>query len=35
VNIQINNFVGNILQSKFCACYYVLLSGTRHKHRCT
>jgi len=24
-----NNFVGNILQSKFYACCYVLLSGTR------
>jgi len=23
-----NNFVGNILQSKFYACCYVLLSGT-------
>jgi len=24
-----NNSVGNILQKKFCACCYVLLSGTR------
>jgi len=24
-----NNFVGNILQNKFHACCYVLLSGTR------
>jgi len=24
-----NNFVGNILQNKFYACCYVLLSGTR------
>jgi len=23
-----NNFVGNILQNKFYACCYVLLSGT-------
>jgi len=24
-----NDFVGNILQNKFYACCYVLLSGTR------
>jgi len=35
VNIKINDFVGNILQNKFYACCYVLLSGTRPKHRCT
>jgi len=29
VNIKMNNFVGNILQSKFYAWCYVLLSGTR------
>jgi len=27
-----NDFVRNILQYKFYACYYILLSGTR---RCT
>jgi len=30
-----NKFVGNILQKKFYACCYVLLSGTRPKNRCT
>jgi len=29
MNIKMNNFVGNILQNKFYACCYVLLSGTR------
>jgi len=29
VDIKMNNFVGNILQNKFYACCYVLLSGTR------
>ena len=32
VNNEINDFVGNILQNKFYACCYILLSGTR---RCT
>jgi len=27
-----NNFVGNILQNKFYACCYVLLSGARPIH---
>jgi len=35
VNIKINDFVGNILQTKFYACCYILLSGTRPKRRCT
>jgi len=35
VNIKMNNSVGNILQSKFCACCYILLSRTRHKNQCT
>jgi len=26
-----NDFVGNILQSKFYACFYILLSDTRPK----
>jgi len=30
-----NDFVGNILQNKFYACHYILLSGTRPKRRCT
>jgi len=30
-----NDFVGNILQSKLYACCYILLSGTRPKRRCT
>jgi len=30
-----NDFVGNIRQNKFYACCYILLSGTRRKHRCT
>jgi len=30
-----NDFVGNILQSKFYVCCYTLLSGTRPKRRCT
>jgi len=30
-----NDSVGNILQSKFYACCYILLSGTRPKRRCT
>jgi len=35
VNIEMNDFVGNILQNKFYACCYILLSGTRPKRRCT
>jgi len=35
VDIKIKNFVGNILQSKIYACYYISLSGTRPKHECT
>jgi len=35
VNNKINDFVGNILQNKFYACCYILLSGTRPKRRCT
>jgi len=34
VNIKMNEFVGDILQSKFYACCYILLSGTRPKRRC-
>jgi len=30
-----NDFVGNILQNKFYACCYILLSGTRPQRRCT
>jgi len=30
-----NDFVGNILQNKFYACCYILLSGTRPERRCT
>jgi len=30
-----NDFVGKILQNKFYACCYILLSGTRPKRRCT
>jgi len=30
-----NDFVGNILQTKFYACCYILLSGARPKRRCT
>jgi len=30
-----NDFVGNIMQNKFYAYCYVLLSGTRPKRRCT
>jgi len=30
-----NDFVGNILQNKFYACSYILLSGTRPKRLCT
>jgi len=30
-----NIFLGNILQNKFYACCYILLSGTRPKRRCT
>jgi len=29
-----NDFFGNMLQSKFYACCYILLSGTRFKPRC-
>jgi len=35
VNIKMNDFVGNILLSNFCACCYILLLGTRPKHRYT
>jgi len=35
VNIQMNEFVGDILQSKFYACCCILLSGTRPERRCT
>jgi len=31
VNIKMNEFVGDILQSKFYACCCILLSGTRPK----
>jgi len=30
-----NDFVGNILQNKFYAGCYILLTGTRYKRRCT
>jgi len=30
-----NDFVGNILQNKFYACCFILLSGARPKRRCT
>jgi len=30
-----SDFFGNILQAKFYACCYILLSGTRPKRRCT
>jgi len=29
VNIEINDFAGNILQSQFYACFYILLSDTQ------
>jgi len=35
VNIKMNDFIGNILQNKFYACCYILLSGTPPKRRCT
>jgi len=35
VNNKMNDFVGNIMQNKFYAYCYVLLSGTRPKRRCT
>ena len=35
MNIKMNDFVGNILQSQFYACCYILLSGTRPKCRYT
>ena len=35
VDIKMSNFVGNVLQNKFYACCYILLSGTNHKRRCT
>jgi len=35
VNTKINDFVGYILQNRFYACFYILLSGARPKHRCT
>jgi len=35
VNNKANDFVGNILQNKFYACCYILLSGTRLKRRFT
>ena len=31
MNIEMNDFVGNILQDKFYACCYIFLSGTRPK----
>jgi len=30
-----NDFVGNILQTKFYACCYILLSGPCPEHWCT
>jgi len=35
VNINMSDSVGNILQSKFYACCYILLSGTLPKRRYT
>jgi len=35
VNIKMNEFVGDILQSTFYACCCILLSGTRPKRPCT
>ena len=35
VNIKMNDFDRNILQSKFYACWYILLSGTCPRRRCT
>jgi len=35
VNIKMNDFVGNILQNKFYACCYILLSDARPKRQCT
>jgi len=35
VNITINDIVGNILQNRFYACCYTLLSGTCPKRRWT
>jgi len=34
VNNKMNDFVRNILQNRFYACCYILLSGTRPKRRC-
>ena len=33
--MEMNDFVGNILQNTFYACCYILLPGTRPKRRCT
>jgi len=33
-NIEIDNFVGNILQNTFYICCYILLSGKRPERRC-
>jgi len=33
VNDKMNDFVWNILQSKFYACCYIFLPGARHKRR--
>jgi len=35
VSIKMNEFAGDILQSKFYACCCILLSGTHPKRRCT
>jgi len=35
VSIKVRDFVGNILQNKFHACCYILLSDTRPKRRDT
>jgi len=35
VNIEMNDFVWNIVQTMFYACCCILLSGTRLKRRCT
>ena len=35
VNMKMNDFVGNILQNKFYACCYILLSSIHPKRRWT
>jgi len=35
VNIEIYDFVGNILQKKFDACCCMLPAGPHPKHQCT